>query len=237
MGHCRRCCCSARAAASSRATSRTAAAPRCRRCSRSSRASARRSRPRRRSRSRHARGAPPASLTFAAKAETIVVDDDLRPIAPGSGVVGRLATTRPRAARLLQGSGAQRAHVRRDRRRALVAARRHGDDRRRRHRAPARPRLAVHQHRRREGVPGRGRGGAEEAPARRGRGRRRRTGRPLGRTRRWPWCSHPSDGLEARRVAGRTAVAPRRLQAPACPDHRRARRALPRRQARLPLGT
>ena len=32
------------------------------------------------------------SLTFAAKAETIVVDDDLRPVAPGSGVVGRLAT-------------------------------------------------------------------------------------------------------------------------------------------------
>ncbi|HTK14916.1 MAG TPA: acyl-CoA synthetase [Acidimicrobiia bacterium] len=37
-------------------------------------------------------GAPSASLTFAAKAETIVVDDDLRPVAPGSGVVGRLAT-------------------------------------------------------------------------------------------------------------------------------------------------
>jgi acyl-CoA synthetase (AMP-forming)/AMP-acid ligase II len=37
-------------------------------------------------------GAPPRSLTFAAKAETMVVDDDLRPIARGSGVVGRLAT-------------------------------------------------------------------------------------------------------------------------------------------------
>jgi 3-oxocholest-4-en-26-oate---CoA ligase len=36
--------------------------------------------------------AEPASLTFAAKAETIVVDDELRPIAPGSGQVGRLAT-------------------------------------------------------------------------------------------------------------------------------------------------
>jgi acyl-CoA synthetase (AMP-forming)/AMP-acid ligase II len=36
--------------------------------------------------------APSASLTFAAKAETIVVDDDLRPVPPGSGVVGRLAT-------------------------------------------------------------------------------------------------------------------------------------------------
>jgi acyl-CoA synthetase (AMP-forming)/AMP-acid ligase II len=32
------------------------------------------------------------SLTFAAKAETMVVDDDLRPVARGSGIVGRLAT-------------------------------------------------------------------------------------------------------------------------------------------------
>jgi 3-oxocholest-4-en-26-oate---CoA ligase len=37
-------------------------------------------------------GAPSASLTFAAKAETMVVDDDLRPVARGSGIVGRLAT-------------------------------------------------------------------------------------------------------------------------------------------------
>ena len=34
----------------------------------------------------------PTSLTFAAKAETMVVDDDLRPIPPGTGAVGRLAT-------------------------------------------------------------------------------------------------------------------------------------------------
>ena len=32
------------------------------------------------------------SLTFSAKAETIVVDDDLRPVPSGSGIVGRLAT-------------------------------------------------------------------------------------------------------------------------------------------------
>jgi acyl-CoA synthetase (AMP-forming)/AMP-acid ligase II len=38
-------------------------------------------------------GAPSASLTFAPKTDTMVVDEDtLRPIAPGSGVVGRLAT-------------------------------------------------------------------------------------------------------------------------------------------------
>ncbi|HEV7527033.1 MAG TPA: acyl-CoA synthetase [Acidimicrobiia bacterium] len=35
---------------------------------------------------------PSRSLTFSAKAETIVVDDDLQPVPPGSGVVGRLAT-------------------------------------------------------------------------------------------------------------------------------------------------
>ncbi|HEY8216857.1 MAG TPA: AMP-binding protein [Acidimicrobiia bacterium] len=39
------------------------------------------------------RDAPPSrSLTFAPKAETIVVNDVLTPIAPGSGAVGRLAT-------------------------------------------------------------------------------------------------------------------------------------------------
>jgi acyl-CoA synthetase (AMP-forming)/AMP-acid ligase II len=37
-------------------------------------------------------GAPSASLTFAAKADTMVVDDDLRPVPNGSGTVGRLAT-------------------------------------------------------------------------------------------------------------------------------------------------
>jgi len=37
-------------------------------------------------------GPPSRSLTFAAKAETTVVDDDLRQVPAGSGVVGRLAT-------------------------------------------------------------------------------------------------------------------------------------------------
>jgi 3-oxocholest-4-en-26-oate---CoA ligase len=35
---------------------------------------------------------PGASLTFAAKPETMVVDDDLRPVGRGTGIVGRLAT-------------------------------------------------------------------------------------------------------------------------------------------------
>jgi len=37
-------------------------------------------------------GPPSRSLTFAPKAETVVVDDDLRPLGAGSGLVGRLAT-------------------------------------------------------------------------------------------------------------------------------------------------
>jgi acyl-CoA synthetase (AMP-forming)/AMP-acid ligase II len=37
-------------------------------------------------------GGMPDSLTFTAKVETMVVDDDLRPVPRGSGVVGRLAT-------------------------------------------------------------------------------------------------------------------------------------------------
>ena len=39
------------------------------------------------------RDTPPAALAFAARDTTVVLDDDLRPVAPGSGVVGRMATT------------------------------------------------------------------------------------------------------------------------------------------------
>jgi fatty-acyl-CoA synthase len=38
-------------------------------------------------------GGPTPSLRFAAKPTTMVVDDDLRPVPAGSGIVGRLATT------------------------------------------------------------------------------------------------------------------------------------------------
>src|SRR4029079_13668551 len=37
--------------------------------------------------------AAPRSLTFARRDTTVVLDDDLHPVAPGSGVVGRVATT------------------------------------------------------------------------------------------------------------------------------------------------
>jgi acyl-CoA synthetase (AMP-forming)/AMP-acid ligase II len=38
------------------------------------------------------KGKPTSSLSFAARDVTIVVDDDLRPVSPGSGEIGRLAT-------------------------------------------------------------------------------------------------------------------------------------------------
>jgi acyl-CoA synthetase (AMP-forming)/AMP-acid ligase II len=37
-------------------------------------------------------GSRPQSLRFAARPETAVLDDDLQPVAPGSGTIGRLAT-------------------------------------------------------------------------------------------------------------------------------------------------
>ena len=54
--------------------------------------------------------------------------------------------------RLLQGPREVGAHVPGGRRRALLVPRRHGDDRGRRHARAVRPRLELHQHRRREGL-------------------------------------------------------------------------------------
>ena len=95
---------------------------------------------------------------------TAVLDDDLRPVAPGSGAIGHLGSPRPRAARLLQGPGEVGRVDGGGRRCALGVDRRRGDRRRRRHGRAARPRLGEHQHRRREGVPRGGRGGGEGPP-------------------------------------------------------------------------
>ena len=78
------------------------------------------------------------------------------------------------AGRLLQGPGEERRHVQGDRRRALFDPRRLRHGRGRRHPRPARSRLGVHQHRRREGVSRRGRRGPQDRDPcpRRGRGRR-----------------------------------------------------------------
>ena len=102
---------------------------------------------------------------------------DIAPV----GEVGLLARARPRTGRLLQGRGEDRGDVHRTARRALGDPRRPGRHRGRRQDQRARPRLAVHQHRRREGLPRRGRSRAEEPPRRLRRGGRRRSRRTLGR--------------------------------------------------------
>ena len=97
------------------------------------------------------------------------------PSRPARASVGLARAARPHPARLLQGRGEDRGDVRPtlDGERWVMPgdfATRRG----RRHDHPARPRLGVHQHRRREGLPRRGRGGAQGAPRRVRRGRRRR---------------------------------------------------------------
>ena len=71
-----------------------------------------------------------------------------------------------------------------------------------------RPRQPVHQHRRREGVPGGGRGGAQAAPVGRRRGRRRRARRPLRR-----------GDHRARRAARRRHRRRGRRSSPTCKAH------------------
>ena len=111
----------------------------------------------------------------------IVLDDDLRPVEPGSRRDRPARPPGPHPARLLQGRGEDGGHLRRGRRRALGAARRHGHRRRRRHDRAARPRLGCDQHRRREGVPRGGRGRAQGPPGGPRRARRRRARRAVGR--------------------------------------------------------
>ena len=70
----------------------------------------------------------------------------------------------PHAGRLLQGPGEERRHVQDHRRRPLFDPRRLRHRGGRRNARAARPRFGVHQHRRREGVPRRSRGSAEDRP-------------------------------------------------------------------------
>ena len=109
-----------------------------------------------------ARRARRTTAKFTLGENTKVITDD------GREVRARLGRDRPggrrrlAAGRLLQGRGQVGGHLHHDRRQALLRARRlrHGRGRRLAH--AARPRLGVHQHRRREGVPRGGRGGAQD---------------------------------------------------------------------------
>ena len=110
---------------------------------------------------------PPAAAADTAKftlgANTRVITDDGRDVEPGSGEIGRVARRRLHAGRLLQGRGEVGGHVPH---RSTASATRSpattptvdADGTL----TPARPRLGVHQHRRREGLPRGGRGGAQD---------------------------------------------------------------------------
>ena len=170
--------------------------------------------------------------------DTVVLDEDCKPVEPGSGVIGKVARTRQHPARVLQGPGEDGGDVRR--RPTACATSIPGDfatvEADGTHHA-ARPRLGVDQLGRREDLPRGGRGGGEVAPRRVRRRRRRRARRALGPARR------------RRRAAARRA---RRRRSRTIQEHCRTKiagykvprelhivdqmRALAERQARLPVG-
>ena len=116
--------------------------------------------------------------------DTLVVGDDGRPLAPGSGVVGKLARTgNVPLGYYKDPKKTAETFVEVDGRRYAIPgdfATLEADGT---HRA-ARPRLGLHQLGRREGLPRGGRGRAQGAPGRVRRGRRRRARPALGRARR-----------------------------------------------------
>ena len=133
-----------------------------------------------------------ASASFRLAANTRVITEQGDGRCTGIRRGGARGDVRADAARLLQGSEQVGGHLPHRRRGALHDPRRLGDGRHRRHRAAARPRQPVHQHRRREGLPGRGRGGAQAAPRRRRCRRRRRPRRALRRGDPRAWSNRPS---------------------------------------------
>ena len=112
--------------------------------------------------------------TVMASADTVVLDDDLNPLEPGTGIVGRLARGGNIPLGYYNDPGEDRGDVRhRLAGSALVDPRRLRAARSRRSHHVARTRLGLDQLRRREDLPRRGRGRVEVAPrcVRRARGR------------------------------------------------------------------
>ena len=175
--------------------------------------------------------------TVAASPEAVVLDDANVPIAPGTGVPGRLARDRPHPAALPQRPREVGGHVRhRTGRHPLRGGRRQGAARGRRHHHPARSRLGLHQLRWREDLHRGGRGGGTGPSRRLRRHHRRRPRRALGTAgggrRPGPARSRGEPGVARRPlpwVAGW-------LQGPSPAPPRRCGEALGGRQARLPLG-
>ena len=169
--------------------------------------------------------------------DTCVLDAALtRRLARGEERDRLAGAHRPPAARLLQRRGQDAAHLSDHRRRALRGARRPRPGRRRRHDPGLRPRLGVHQLRRREDLRRGGRAGAQAPPGGLRRRRRRHAERTLGRA-----------GHRRRRAAPGTQASDDELRATAAEHLARyklpkafvfvdADRALGERQARLSLG-
>jgi acyl-CoA synthetase (AMP-forming)/AMP-acid ligase II len=163
--------------------------------------------------------------------ETVVFDEDLRRVEPGSGVVGKLARAGFLPLEYYKDDAKSReTFVEVDGVRYAIP----GGGGRQHH--PPRARFGVHQLGWREDLPRRGGVGPQVAPRRLRRGGGRRARRAVGRAHRrrgrGPARGHahprgPPGPLphEAGRVQGPPGVAPRRQGA-----------ALPQRQARLPLG-
>ena len=139
------------------------------------------------------------------------------PRAGGAGVrpgrPGRPQRAHP--ARLLPRPGQDGPHLRHVCRAAVGHERRHGHGGRRRHDHGARPGLAVHQHRGREGLPRGGRSRAARPPRGIRRGRRRRPGRSLGPAGRGVGSAGCRPGRLRPANCGRTAG--RRWPATRCP--------------------
>ncbi len=125
-------------------------------------------------------GAGGETATFTLGANTRVVTDDGRDVVPGSGELGRVAQRGFTPIGYYKDEAKSAPDVRHHRRRALLDPRRLRHGRRRRHRRAPRPGQPVHQHRRREGVPGGGRGVPQAPPDRRRRRGRRAPRREVG---------------------------------------------------------
>ena len=164
-----------------------------------------------------------------------VLDEQLRPVRPGE--TGRIAKSGHVPLGYYGDEAATRGTFPVIDGVALRPARRPGPGRGGRLDRRARPRLDLHQHRRREGLPRGGRAGAQGAPgrARRGRGRACPTSGSASGSR--PWSSCGAGGGRRRRRAARALPGHARRVQGAGPDRVRAgRRALPHRQGRLPVG-
>ena len=118
-------------------------------------------------------GDDPATATFKIADRCVVFDEDWKPIPHGTGKIGVLGVSGVGPLGYHGDAEKSAATYPHDRRGPLHRAGRLRPRRRRRHAPPAGPRLGVHQHRWREGVPGGGRGGRQAPPGRRRLQRRR----------------------------------------------------------------